>query len=228
MLVAGVLGDLWNRKYTLVVALLIWSAATFASGLAASFTLLIVLRSVVAFGEAFYYPAANSVISDYHGPTSRATAMAVHQTAAYAGIVVSGTLAGYIGEHLGWRQAFIIFGAVGVLVAWVTGKVLREPRRGQADEAEVQHLRQPGVAVAADPLQPQRHSADGGVRRHDHGERGLPGVDPDDALPQIRTRPRPRRFSCHLLAPRGCGRGCDGRRQDGRPAGARACRCGVR
>lgn len=134
VLVAGVLGDIWNRKHTIVKALLIWSAATFSSGLVGSFAPLVALMSVTAFGESFYYPSANSIISDYHGPASRGTAMAVHQTAAYCGIVVSSTLAGYIAQRLGWRHAFVIFGTAGVIIAWLTWKVLREPRRGQSEE----------------------------------------------------------------------------------------------
>jgi sugar phosphate permease len=72
-------------------------------------------------GEAFYYPAANALIGEHHRK-SRARAMAIHQTANYTGVVVSGFLAAWIGQTWGWRASFFVFGSAGVLwavlVAW--------------------------------------------------------------------------------------------------------------
>lgn len=130
---AGSLGDTFNRKKLIVLALVVWSAATFSSGLVAGFALLLLLRSITGFGEAFYYPAATSIITDYHSQRTRATAMSVHQTSVYVGVVMSGTLAGYVGQHYGWRSAFLSFGITGLLFAMVLGKTLREPVRGAAD-----------------------------------------------------------------------------------------------
>lgn len=132
---AGSLGDVISRKRLIITALLVWTAATAASGMAAGFLLLVICRSATAFGEAFYYPAASSMIGDYHGEKTRSTAMAIHQTSVYTGIVVSGALAGYLGEKYGWRWAFICFGAVGILVAIAASVGLREPKRGQAEQA---------------------------------------------------------------------------------------------
>ena len=73
------------------------------------------------------------MLSDFHGQSSRATAMAIHQTSVYVGIVASGTLAGYIGQTFGWRPAFLVFGGAGLLVALAASRWLREPVRGQSD-----------------------------------------------------------------------------------------------
>jgi MFS family permease len=131
---AGSLGDIVSRKRLIVAALLVWSAATGASGIAAGFLWLVICRGATAFGEAFYYPCASSMIGDYHGEKTRATAMAVHQTSVYTGIIVSGALAGYIGEHYGWRTAFLGFGAMGMIVALVSAVALEEPKRGQSEQ----------------------------------------------------------------------------------------------
>ena len=132
---AGTLGDVVSRKRLIVAALLVWSFGTAASGFTAGFLSLVVCRSATAFGEAFYYPSANSMIGDYHGEKSRATAMAIHQTSAYTGIVVSGALAGYVGEKYGWRAAFISFGAAGMVIAAIASAILREPKRGQSEQS---------------------------------------------------------------------------------------------
>jgi MFS family permease len=131
---AGSLGDIASRKRLIVAALLVWSAATGASGIAASFLWLLLCRGATAFGEAFYYPCASSMIGDYHGEKTRATAMAIHQTSVYTGIIVSGALAGYLGERYGWRTAFLGFGAAGIIVAIGSSIVLQEPERGQAEQ----------------------------------------------------------------------------------------------
>lgn len=132
--IAGMLGDVVSRKRLIIGALLVWSATTTASALVSSFLLLVLFRAGTAFGESFYYPAANSILSDYHGEKSRATAMAIHQTSVYTGIVVSGTVAGYIGDIYGWRAALVFFGSLGILVAAVATRFIREPVRGRADE----------------------------------------------------------------------------------------------
>lgn len=42
--------------------------------------------------------------------------MSIHQTSLYVGIVASGFIAAYIGEHLGWRMSFFTFGLGGLLL----------------------------------------------------------------------------------------------------------------
>jgi sugar phosphate permease len=113
----GILGDRINKKYILIFSLLIWSTATVGTGLCFSLIQLIFLRSIALGGsEAFYNPTASSLITEFHRNT-RATALAIHQTALYAGIVGSSVLTGYIADLLGWRMAFYIFGTSGILLA---------------------------------------------------------------------------------------------------------------
>ena len=42
--------------------------------------------------------------------------MSIHQTSLYVGIVASGFIAAYIGEHFGWRASFLTFGLGGLLL----------------------------------------------------------------------------------------------------------------
>ncbi len=147
--ISGLLGDRLSRKNLIVLAVLLWSACTFCSGLVSGFLLLLLLRAITGAGEALYYPSASSMISDYHGQRTRSLAMSLHQSSVYIGIVFSGALAGYIGEHYGWRHAFLTFGGTGILVAILLSKALREPRRGQADQADQADQGRAETAVAA-------------------------------------------------------------------------------
>ena len=107
--ISGFLGDLISRKW-----IVIWSLLIFSGG---GIVMLIVFRSVATGGgEAFYFPAATSLLSQLHSHT-RATALSIHQTSLYVGIIASGFISGYIGEHYGWRAAFYVFGSIGVIWA---------------------------------------------------------------------------------------------------------------
>ncbi len=117
--ISGVIGDLFNRKKLIGFSLLFWSTATLLTGLSSSLWQLIVLRSLaVGGGEAFYAPAANGLIGQYHQKT-RAVAMSIHQTSLYAGVIVSGGLGGYIAEQYGWKNTFYLFGGAGILLSLI-------------------------------------------------------------------------------------------------------------
>lgn len=117
--IAGFVGDRSSRKYIIGGCLLFWSLATLATGLCSTLIQFIILRGMATGGgEAFYAPSANALLSEHH-LRNRSTALALHQTAVYAGIILSGLIAGYIGEHYGWRNAFYIFGSAGIVLAIV-------------------------------------------------------------------------------------------------------------
>lgn len=117
--VAGYAGDVFRRKWIVFGSLLVWSVATLLSGLSTGLVGLIIFRGLsTGGGEAFYYPAANSLIGQYHERT-RALAMSIHQTSAYVGIVASGLVAGWMAERYGWRSPFFVFGAIGMVLAAV-------------------------------------------------------------------------------------------------------------
>lgn len=117
--IAGFLGDLYSRKKIIIISLFVWSFATFLTGMSYTVLHLIILRSVaVGGGEAFYAPSANALMSEYHYKT-RARAMSIHQTSLYIGIILSGVIGGYLGEHYGWKFAFYLFGAIGVFYSLI-------------------------------------------------------------------------------------------------------------
>ncbi len=126
---AGYAGDAFRRKWVVLISLSLFSLGTLLTGLAGGLILLIIFRSVATgAGEAFYYPAANSLIGHYH-KKSRAQAMAIHQTANYTGVVIGGFIAAWIGERFGWRMSFFTYGALGLLLAGVVFCRLRDPDR---------------------------------------------------------------------------------------------------
>jgi sugar phosphate permease len=117
--IAGFIGDRFSRRNILGFCLLFWSCATMLTGFCSSMIQFIVLRGVATGGgEAFYAPSANALLGENY-KESRSFALSVHQTAVYFGIILSGIIAGYIGEHYGWQKAFYLFGSLGIVLAIV-------------------------------------------------------------------------------------------------------------
>jgi MFS family permease len=130
---AGITGDKFSRKTLILGSLLFWSAITLCTAFAQNYWHLVVIRALEGFGEAFYFPAALSLVADYHGKDTRSRALALHQSSVYAGTIAGGAVSGYMGEHYGWQSSFYCFGGLGILLAIVLWTLLKEPVRGASE-----------------------------------------------------------------------------------------------
>ena len=120
--VAGLAGDRFARKWLVVLSLLVFSGGTLLTGFSTSLLMLVIFISfTTGGGEAFFYPAATSLLAQWHERT-RALALGILQTGLYFGRTLSSWLAGWIGQKHGWRNSFLVFGGFGlfwtVVVAW--------------------------------------------------------------------------------------------------------------
>lgn len=132
---AGRLGDSARRTRVIVYGLIFWSVATGFSSLANGFAMLLAFRGLVAFGEAFYYPTATALISDWHRPAMRSRALSIHQTAVLGGAGLGALFAGLLADRLGWQAPFAIFGTAGLIYSLVLVRSLRDaPIRHTAAE----------------------------------------------------------------------------------------------
>ena len=137
--------DRANRRNIIAVALAIWSAMTVASGFARGFLSLMAARIGVGVGEAGCTPPAHSLISDYFPAERRATALSTYALGVPMGTLLGLAFGGYLADQLGWRMAFFVVGAPGVLLALLTRLTLPEAPRGRGDAAadlSVQPLRE--------------------------------------------------------------------------------------
>lgn len=130
---AGSLCDRFPRKNLILGALIFWSIVTAATSICRNYSELIGVRALSGLGEAFYFPAAMSLISDYHGMNTRSRAMSWHQSGVYAGTIAGGSLAGFFGQYYGWQSSFVFFGVAGIALAIILRSMLREPTRGMSE-----------------------------------------------------------------------------------------------
>ncbi len=125
------------RRSIISLAVLTWSGMTSLTGLATSFSMLLVARIGVGVGEAGCSPPAHSILSDYFPPQRRATALATYALGIPIGSGIGYLAGGWLAEWFDWRTAFIVVGLPGVLLAGVVRLTLREPMRGAYDALPV-------------------------------------------------------------------------------------------
>ncbi|ESQ88266.1 MFS transporter [Asticcacaulis sp. AC460] len=126
---AAWLADRFSRVWIMTGALAIWSGFTAFCGLAANYGQLFIARMGVGVGEAGGVAPAYSLISDMFPPKSRARALAIYSFGIPVGAAAGVLFGGMIAKAIDWRYAFIIIGAVGLLVAPVFKLLVKEPPR---------------------------------------------------------------------------------------------------
>ncbi|MCP5180381.1 MAG: MFS transporter [Pseudomonadales bacterium] len=139
------MADRYNRRNILAVCLAVWSAMTALCGLAGSFAQLLLARIGVAVGEAGGSPPSHSMISDYFAADRRATALGIYALGIPVGTMLGSLFGGWLTETFDWRQAFIIVGLPGLLVALFLRLFLREPDRGYSMQAVAARAEEPPV-----------------------------------------------------------------------------------
>lgn len=125
--VAGVIADRVNRKWLIVGSLFVWSAVTYAMGVATTYNQLLVLRGVMGVSEALYIPAGLALIADYHTGKTRSLAIGIHMTGLYTGSALGG-FGATVAANYGWQSAFHWFGIIGMVYAVVLIVFLKEKK----------------------------------------------------------------------------------------------------
>ncbi|MGE3248615.1 MAG: spinster family MFS transporter [Hyphomonadaceae bacterium] len=165
--------DRFNRVHIIALCIAVWSVMAALCGLATSFLFLLFARIGVAIGEAGCTPPANSLIGDYFKPRSRAHALAIYAMGVTIGGALANAFGGPIATQLtgeaveqfllsinlagvfgpidwanveGWRLAFIVIGAPGVLVALLVLFTVKEPPRGYSDPPGVQRVEKASIS----------------------------------------------------------------------------------
>ncbi len=150
-LIFGRLGDATHRSRLIAVGLAFWAVATGMVSLSTGLVMLIVVRGLVAAGEATYYPTAAALISDWHRSGTRSRALSIHQTGVFAGAGVGAVAAGALADAFGWRSPFLIFGVVALVYCTVLFKWLRDAPSAASRGAVTEPGRGPLRAVLQTP-----------------------------------------------------------------------------
>lgn len=127
----GRMADRLPRWWIIGGGVAVWSLASGATGLAGSFTILLITRIFVGIGEGAYGPAAPTILADLYPLSIRGRVMAVFFMAIPVGSALGYGFAGFIGAHWDWRWAFYLVVPPGLILAALCGW-MREPQRGES------------------------------------------------------------------------------------------------
>jgi predicted MFS family arabinose efflux permease len=125
--------DRTSRTRIVVICCAIWSSFTALTGLAQNFAHLFIARLGLGLGEAGFTAPCYSLIPDLFPPKFRARAFAIFQFGIPIGSALGIFFGGWLAAQLGWRQAFILLGLIGLPVSAILWFVVREPVRGRFD-----------------------------------------------------------------------------------------------
>ena len=125
--------DSKSRTSILAVVMVVLSIMTGLCGAAQNFVQMLLARIGVGLGEAGCVPASHSLISDYFPRARRVFALGMFHAAGSVGVLVCVAFSGLIAATLGWRWAFYLIGAPGMLVAAIIWLTVWEPPRGHCE-----------------------------------------------------------------------------------------------
>lgn len=149
--IGGYLADRMSRRSLMAAAVAFWSAATVATGLAASFISMGIARAMVGVGESMLHPLAVSLLSDAVDAPKRSRSFGVYMSAGATGALVALLGGGLllrrlhsageislplIGTIAPWQALFFGAGVPGFILAAAIILVMKEPlRRSDASGA---------------------------------------------------------------------------------------------
>ena len=152
--------DRYNRKIVILVGLICWSGATFASGLAGAFAVLFVARMFIGVGDATLSPAGFSIISDYFTKEKLPGPISVFTGSGFVGSGIALILGGYLyatlaemgtttlpfGTFEPWQLTFMCVALLSVPLFFLM-LTIREPVRRDGDEAAMKEEDAPALEI---------------------------------------------------------------------------------
>jgi MFS family permease len=133
-LLTGWLGDRWSRRHMMVIFFLGIGASMISVGLVQTPLQLGAALFAIGLFASIYHPVGTAMIVSYAEKLGRE--MGLNGVWGNLGVASSALVTGVIGQYLGWRFAFIIPGAVTVLIGIAFAlMVVHEDRTGSRQAA---------------------------------------------------------------------------------------------
>ena len=140
----GRLADVWGRKPTIMVATVIFTAASVLAAYARSMPQLILFRGLQGLGAGGIMPVVLTILGDLFTLRERARIQGLFSAVWGLSSLAGPALGAFLVHSFGWRWVFLVnlpFGALGILVlAW---------RYHDQREPHSTHLDLPGIALLA-------------------------------------------------------------------------------
>jgi EmrB/QacA subfamily drug resistance transporter len=145
LLLGGKLGDLWGRKWTLIAGLVGFSVASAIGGLAQSFGVLLLARTLQGAFGALLAPSALGLLTvTFEGSPDRPTAFGIYGAIAGGGASLGLILGGALTQILSWRWCLYVNLVIAVPTTIVALRLLVNHRAAEREPIDV-----PGALTSA-------------------------------------------------------------------------------
>ena len=138
LLLGGRAADLLGRRRVFVAGVVVFTAASFACGLAGSEGVLVGARAVQGLGAAIISPAALSIIiTTFEEGPERNKALGIWGALGGGGAAVGVLAGGLLTKYFGWEWIFFVNVPVGIVAFLLTPRFVRESRSDQQSSPDV-------------------------------------------------------------------------------------------
>ncbi|WP_447726574.1 spinster family MFS transporter [Sphingomonas koreensis] len=136
--------DRYSRRNIVAIGFAFWSMMTMLTGWVSNIWQLAIARFLMGAGEACGLAPSNSMTADLFRAERRPLVFSIFATAASIASILFFPIAGWVGQHYGWRVMFIVAGIPGIALALLFFLTVKEPVRGASDKRRQQNAdRQP-------------------------------------------------------------------------------------
>src|ERR1041385_1419118 len=149
--VLGPVGDMIGKVRVMIACLAVTILAMLASGFAQNFTTLMIARIVAGAAAVGIFPVGIAVIGDLIPVKERQVAIGRWLTAVITGNLLGSSLAGVVGDLVGWRGVFFVITALGVLALGVAIVTLRKAARAKPVQLSLSGFSRGSGSVFANP-----------------------------------------------------------------------------
>ncbi len=115
-LAGGRLADRFGCRRTVTATTLFWSAAALGHVLVRGLVSLSLVRALLGFGEAAFYPAAIRGAAGWFAPKDRAKPIGLFLSALSVGTLITPPIVAWVTGRYGWRASFAVTGMLGFLL----------------------------------------------------------------------------------------------------------------
>jgi DHA1 family inner membrane transport protein len=113
--VLAVIAASWPRRALLIALMALFAVGNFASACAPGYLTMNLLRFMTALPHGTYFGVAALMAASLAPPNRRASAVGLVMSGLTSATLVGVPLAAWLGQHLGWRAAFVLVGAIAAL-----------------------------------------------------------------------------------------------------------------
>jgi DHA2 family multidrug resistance protein len=125
--ISGWLSSMMGRKQYYLISVLLFTAFSAACGVAPTLGMLVLFRVGQGLAGGGLQPSVQAILADSFSAEKRGMAMALYTVAILVAPVLGPTAGGWITDNYSWRWIFYINIPIGILCAFLTRIVLRDP-----------------------------------------------------------------------------------------------------